>query len=133
MLRTCAIIFGLIMLVIGVLGFVPEANPNGLLLGIFHVNFEHNVVHLATGIVSILCGLVSGHASRLFFQIFGLIYAVVAILGFYYGDRPIFGILANNIPDALLHTAIAAFSLYLGFVYRHPHATTPTPRDPNHP
>lgn len=131
MLRTCAVIFGLVMLGVGALGFVPEANPNGLLLGFFHVNFEHNLVHIATGIVSILCGLISGHASRLFFQIFGGIYLIVAILGFYYGERPIFGILANNLPDAFLHTAIAVISLYLGFAYHHPHETMPTSK--HHP
>jgi hypothetical protein len=120
MLKTIAIIFGIIMLIVGALGFVPEANPNGRLLGVFHVNFEHNLIHIATGIVSILCGLVSEHASRLFFQIFGIVYGLVALLGLYYGDRPILGLIANNMADVVLHFIIAAFALYLGFFYHHP-------------
>ncbi len=120
MLKTCAIIFGVIMIVIGVLGFIPPATPNGHLLGLFHVNFEHNLIHLATGIVSIICGITSEHASRLYFQIFGIVYALVALLGFYYGDRPILGMIANNIADAILHVLISAFALYLGFGYHHP-------------
>lgn len=115
MLKNSAIIFGLIMVLIGILGFVQSATPEGYLLGIFHVNFEHNIIHLATGIISILCGIASWEASRTFFRIFGVVYGLVALLGFYYGDQPIFGLIANNTADTLLHTAIALFALYLGF------------------
>ncbi|MBA2368414.1 MAG: hypothetical protein H0V82_05250 [Candidatus Protochlamydia sp.] len=38
MLKTFAKIFGVIMTVVGLLGFVPQATPDGMLLGIFHVN-----------------------------------------------------------------------------------------------
>lgn len=120
MLKTCAIIFGILMLAVGILGFVPQANPQGFLLGIFHVNLEHNLVHIITGVISFICGLVGQHASRLFFQLFGIIYGIVGLLGFYYVDRPIFGMIANNIPDAILHIAISAFALYLGFGYHRP-------------
>lgn len=122
MLKTCAIVFGVIMLIVGILGFIPEATPRGLLLGLFHINPPHNWIHILTGIVAILCGATSEHASRLFFQIFGIVYGLVAILGFFYGDRPIFGIIANNLADAILHVIIAVFSLYLGFGYRQPNA-----------
>lgn len=122
MLKTAAIIFGIIMMIVGILGFIPQANPNGLLLGVFHVNAEHNWIHIITGIVSILCGLSSEHAARLYFQIFGIIYALVAILGFFYGNHPILGIVANNLADAILHVIIAVFALYMGFGYHHPDA-----------
>lgn len=117
MLKTIAVIFGVIMLLVGILGFVPQATPNGLLLGIFAVNSMHNIVHILTGLVSICCGFQSIQLSRIFFQVFGLVYAVVAFLGFFYMDHPILGILANNLADAFLHVAIAAFSIYLGFFY----------------
>lgn len=120
MLKTYAIIFGIIMLVIGGLGFIPSIAPNGLLFRVFHVNLEHNLIHLGTGIISLICGLTCHHASRIFFQIFGIIYGLVGLLGFYYADRPIFGMIANNIPDAILHIVIAIFALYLGFGYHHP-------------
>src|SRR5215210_2997234 len=97
MLKTFAIIFGIVMLVVGVLGFIPEAAPDGFLLGLFHVDTLHNLIHISTGVVAILCGLSSEYASRIYFQVFGIVYAVVAILGYYYMDRPIFDILANNL------------------------------------
>lgn len=115
MLRTIAIIFGIIMLLVGILGYIPEANPNGLLLGLFHVNPPHNWIHILTGIIAILCGISNVPASRLFFQIFGIVYGIVAILGFFYGDRPILGIIANNMADNILHVVISAVALYLGF------------------
>ena len=96
MLKTCAIVFGIIMVIVGILGFIPQVTPHGLLLDLFHVNVEHNWIHILTGVISILCGLSSEHASRLFFQIFGIVYLLVAILGIFYGDRPIFGLIANN-------------------------------------
>lgn len=115
MLKNCAIIFGILMIIVGILGFTQIAAPDGYLLGIFHVNYEHNLVHVATGIVSLLCGLVSSQAARLFFRIFGVVYGLVALLGLYYGDQAILGLIANNGADTALHVVIAVFALYLGF------------------
>ncbi|HEV8617859.1 MAG TPA: DUF4383 domain-containing protein, partial [Candidatus Udaeobacter sp.] len=101
---------------VGILGFVPAATPaNGMLLGIFHVNTAHNFVHLASGVVFLLCGMAGVGASRTFFRIFGIIYALVALLGFYYGDNAIFGLIANNTADIWLHVGLAVVMLFLGF------------------
>src|SRR4051812_39039818 len=110
MLKRIAIAFGLIFLLVGFLGFVPAVTRDEHLLGVFHVNPAHNVVHLLTGVVALSCGLSSGYASQLFFRIFGVVYGVVAVLGFMMGDRAIFGIISNNLADAWLHTAIATVS-----------------------
>jgi hypothetical protein len=115
MLKKAALFFGAIMLIVGILGFVPQTTPKGLLLGIFHVNAIHNWIHLLTGAVSLLCGISGNVASKRFFQIFGIVYGLVAILGFYYGDSNILGLVANNTADNFLHAAIAIVSLALGF------------------
>jgi hypothetical protein len=116
MIKTAAIIFGIVFLLVGILGFVPAATPaNGMLLGIFHVNTAHNFVHLASGVVFLLCGMAGVGASRTFFRIFGIIYALVALLGFYYGDNAIFGLIANNTADIWLHVGLAVVMLFLGF------------------
>jgi hypothetical protein len=85
----------------------------------------HNFVHLATGIVAIIAGVSGEKASRIFFQIFGVIYGLVAVLGFYYGDQPLLGIVANNGADSVLHVVIAVVALYLGFGMK-PAATATT-------
>jgi len=68
MVKTAAILFGLVFLVVGILGFVPSITKDEMLLGIFHVNFAHNIVHLASGAVFLLCGLAGAGPSRMFFR-----------------------------------------------------------------
>src|SRR5687767_11433199 len=118
MLRKLSLLFGLVFIVVGVLGFVPSVTREGHLLGIFHVNPAHNVVHLLSGFIAIVIGFIGEHAARNFFRAFGVIYGLVAILGFIYGDRPILGLIANNAADTWLHVGIAAVSLLLGFAVK---------------
>jgi len=94
---------------------MKDVNGMPMLLGIFHVNFAHNIVHLASGAVFLLCGMAGAGPSRMFFKIFGIVYALVAALGFYYGDQPILGIVSNNMPDVWLHVVLAVVMLFLGF------------------
>jgi hypothetical protein len=118
MLKIAAIIFGAAFLLVGLLGFIPAVSPNGMLLGVLHVNAAHNIVHLITGVVALLAAYTGIRASQLFFQVFGIIYGLVAILGFMAGDRHILGLIANNLADAWFHLTVAAVSLYLGFAQK---------------
>ena len=119
MLKAAAILFGIVFLIVGALGFVPavttQMNGMPMLLGIFHVNTAHNIVHLTSGAVFLLSGLASTGAARAFFRIFGLVYAVVAVLGFLKGDGLLLGMISNNMPDVWLHVVLAAIMLLLGF------------------
>ena len=69
--KILALLFGVVFLLIGILGFVPAVAPNEMLLNIFHVNAAHNAVHLLTGIAALLCGMAGVGASKTFFKIFG--------------------------------------------------------------
>jgi hypothetical protein len=126
MLKIAATIFGAAFLVAGLLGFIPATAPNGMLFGVLHVNAAHNVIHLITGAVALLAAYKGMWTSQLFFQVFGIIYGLVAVFGFVAGDRPIMGMIANNLADAWFHLIVAAASLYLGFSRKlvHRHATT---------
>src|SRR5688500_8295388 len=42
--KNAALLFGVVFLIVGILGFVPGVTTNEMLLGIFHVNAAHNVV-----------------------------------------------------------------------------------------
>ena len=117
MVKTMAVLFGIVFLLIGILGFVPGVTKDEMLLGIFHVNAAHNVVHLLSGAVALFCGMTSVGASRNYFRIFGVIYALVAVLGFLNaGDTMLLGLISNNTAVTWLHVAIAAVSLLLGFM-----------------
>jgi hypothetical protein len=122
-LKTIAIVFGIVFAAVGLLGFVPALNPGGKLLGIFDVNAAHNIVHLATGIIALAVGFASDRASKIFFQVFGIVYAAVAALGFFYGDALLLGIVSNNLADTWLHVVIAVIALYLGFMMQPSGAT----------
>lgn len=117
MVKTMAVLFGVVFLVVGILGFVPAVTKDQMLLGIFHVNAAHNAVHLLSGVVALICGMAGIGASRLYFKIFGLVYAAVAVLGFLNpGDTMLLGLISNNTADTWLHVAIAAVSLIIGFM-----------------
>src|SRR3954467_9392166 len=118
MVKTMAVLFGLVFLVIGALGFFPAVTKDDMLLGIFHVNAAHNVVHLLSGAVALFCGMTSLGASRNYFRIFGVVYGAVAVLGLMHmGEHTnLLGLISNNDADTYLHIGIAAVSLILGFL-----------------
>lgn len=123
MAKQVAIVFGIVMLVIGVLGFVPAVNTAGpagtsytLLLGIFAINPLHNVIHLATGAVALAAGLYgSGAYARMYFLVFGIVYALVTLIGvtglFFNSHGSLLGIVPINGADNVLHLAITILSL----------------------
>jgi hypothetical protein len=117
MAKTMAVLFGVVFLLIGILGFVPGVTKDQMLLGIFHVNTAHNAVHLLSGVVALFCGMSSLGASRMYFRIFGLVYGLVAVLGFLNpGDTMLLGLISNNMATTWLHVVIAAVSLLIGFM-----------------
>jgi hypothetical protein len=86
-----------------------------MLLGIFMVNTVHSIVHIASGAVFLIASMSGAGAARLWFQIFGLIYAVVAIMGFVVGNGMIFNLISNNTADTWLHVVLAVVMLLIGF------------------
>ncbi|HYY13218.1 MAG TPA: DUF4383 domain-containing protein, partial [Chthoniobacterales bacterium] len=112
MVKTAATIFGIIFLAIGILGFVPGATTNDMLLGIFMVNAAHSVVHIVSGVIFLLAAMAGAAASRMWFRIFGIIYAIVAILGFVTPNGGlILGTISNNVADPWLHAILAVIML----------------------
>lgn len=115
-LSKIAIIFGIVLLIVGILGFIPGITSNGLLLGLFAVNTFHNLVHIITGIIGLLAATQEKYA-KLFFQIFGVIYLILGVLGFFMMNQLMMGIqmtMANNI----LHLVIGLIAVYLGFFFK---------------
>ncbi len=127
MLKKAALVFGAVLLLVGVLGFVPAFTPNGNLLGLFAVNGIHNWVHILTGIVGLAAGMGSVQSAKMYFQVFGVVYALVAVLGLFMGDGLLLGLVEINMSDNLLHIVIAAVALYLGFGTRADKVEAPAP------
>jgi len=120
MAKTFGMLFGIVFLAIGILGFVPgiaPAGPDGMpmLLGIFMVNTMHSIVHVVSGAIFLFASMSGAGAARLWFQIFGIVYALVAVMGFVVGNGLIFGLIANNTADTWLHVVLAVVMLAIGF------------------
>jgi len=120
MLKNIGLAFGVILLLAGIAGYVPALTPDGKLLGVFAVNGAHNIVHILTGVIALAIALASPANLSMFFKIFGVVYALVAVLGFFSGDQPLLGIIAHNAADMWLHVLIAAATLWIGFGMKEP-------------
>jgi hypothetical protein len=115
MAKTFAMLLGAVLLLVGILGYV--LNPTGgLLLGIFAVNGPHNAIHVLSGIAGLAAAFMGW--SRLFCQLFGVIYLLVGLLGLVAtdGSGMLLGLIHNNTADTFLHLAIGAAASYVGFV-----------------
>ncbi|HSE57042.1 MAG TPA: DUF4383 domain-containing protein [Candidatus Paceibacterota bacterium] len=105
-------LFGWVFLIIGVLGFVPGITGNGHLLGIFEVDSLHNIIHLLSGVLALWLGK-SESGAKTYFKVFGVVYALVTVLGFLSGT--VLGLISVNLADNVLHLVIAAIALWAGF------------------
>lgn len=115
-LTKISVVFGVVFILIGILGFIPGITVNGLLLGIFSVNAMHNIVHLVTGVLALLVAKNVNYA-KVFFIVFGIIYLIVALMGFFTTGGVVMG-MTMNMADNLLHLVVALVALYLGFFYK---------------
>jgi hypothetical protein len=86
-----------------------------MLFGVFHVNAPHNIVHIVSGIIFLVAGKAGTGASKAWFQIFGVVYAIVTILGFAVGNGNTLWVASNNPAVTRLHVVLAIVMLYLGF------------------
>jgi len=113
--RTAAFVLGVILLIAGVLGFIP--NPIVGMRGIFLTNHMHDYVHIISGIF-LLLGVYSSLGPSLALKILGVVYAIIAVAGFVLmkgGDGLLFGLIAMNMMDHWLHVALAIIICAAGF------------------
>jgi len=110
--RIYAVIFGIIFLAIGILGFFPTFTPNGYVFSLFNANPAHNIFHIVTGFIALIVAY-SAHASRVYFRVFGVIFLFLACLALLVGNNFIFT--HFNHADNLLHLIAGAIYIYLGF------------------
>lgn len=115
MLKVVASVLGIGLIIAGVLGYTSFFAPNGMLLGIFAVDHMHNMVHIISGIIALVSAINEKYA-RLYLQIFGVIYGLVAALGFTMTGNVL--MMHMNMADNFLHLAIALVALYFGFAMR---------------
>lgn len=125
--QIAAMVFGVIFLVIGVLGFIPGITTNygslyiagytseAVLLGLFQVSILHNVVHLLLGLAGLWMAR-SNSSARTYLIGAGVLYLLLFIYGLIV---PLDGA-ANFVPfnwaDNWLHLGLGVVMIILGFV-----------------
>jgi hypothetical protein len=114
MIRLVAILLGIGFIFIGVAGFLPSFKTDDLLFGHFKVDMILNVIHVVSGVIAIMAST-SHKLSKLYFKLFGLIYALLTILGFVMHGDLSFMMTQVNMADNFLHAIIAIVAIYLGF------------------
>ena len=109
--KLAAIVLGIVFVLVGLLGFV-----NNPVLGLFAVNTSHNLIHIISGLV-LLAGAYSSLGSGLALKIVGIVYALIAIIGFFMVsvDGMLLGFITMNDADKWLHVVLAVVILAAGF------------------
>ena len=102
---------GVLLVVAGVLGFFQ--NP---VLGLFTVDLLHNLVHVTSGALTLLAARRGIGTMRTWGKALGLLYFSVAIAGFALPAGYLMGMMHLNLPDNLLHLALAAAFAYYGLL-----------------
>lgn len=106
-----ALVFGVVYLLVGILGFVLAPDEGDKLFGVFQVNLLHNIVHLAVGAL-FLFGSRTHAAAKQVNLLIGVVYGLVALLGF--ANILVEDLLDANAADDFLHLASAVLALYFG-------------------
>ena len=109
MAKAYAGIVGAVLLLVGIVGFLtPE------MMGL-KFTMIHNVIHVASGVLGLASATVDGGSkSRLFAQVFGVVYTIVAVAGFA-GVAMVGDMLALNTMYNVIHVAVGVLGLVAGF------------------
>ena len=118
MAKTLCKVAGLIFLILGLVGF---ATPN--LLG-FHLTTIHNFIHILTGLIALYLGFAGSYdAAKTFCLIFGVVYLLIAIIGFM-APSTLASILGHSgsmtaadlMPDNVFHLLVGIVFLAVGLM-----------------
>jgi hypothetical protein len=110
--KMVALVLGIIFVIVGLLGFVP--NPLVGMGALFDANAVHNLLHLVIGLVLIGVAIWAPAQSAMWLKIWGAAYLVLAILGFVM-TSPVLGIIEINGADNWLHIVLGVVLLAAGF------------------
>jgi hypothetical protein len=126
-LRLSAGTFGLVFLLVGILGFVPGITTHyddlsfaghmsgAKLLGIFQVSVLHNLIHLVYGVVGLAVAS-RPRAAALYLLVGGIVYGVVWIYGLAVGMDSDANFVPLNTADNWLHFVLFVAMVALGVV-----------------
>jgi hypothetical protein len=116
MAKSYAIVIGAVLTLVGILGFIRGQAGMTMMGMSLQFSLIHNVIHLATGLLGLALGFAGGgkHA-RAFAQVFGVIYTLVAVLGFAHAPGFVVSMLNLNTSYNMIHLVVGLLGLLAGF------------------
>jgi hypothetical protein len=115
MAKTVAKIMGVILLLVGILGFTHLLDPLGA-----HLSPVHNLVHIISGVISLYFGLAGSlGGAKAFCTIFGLLYLLLGLVGMVKGDLTLGPLMLGKV-DHGIHLIVGAAYLAGGLLTKKP-------------
>lgn len=125
-IQKLAWLYAIMFFVLGSLSYIPWINDeNGVTLGIFSLQWYDDLLHYASGAWAAIAAWRSFKAAEFYFKLFGLMYGLDGIMGFFLGQGYLDGSIFlhgftpldwdfkffANIP----HIAIGSIAAFIGF------------------
>ena len=111
MAKTVAKLLGVILLLVGILGFTHVLDSLGA-----HLSPAHNLVHIISGVIALYFGLSESlSGAKGFCTIFGLVYLLLGIVGLAKGDLTIGPLMLGKV-DHGIHLIVGALFLAGGLL-----------------
>jgi len=115
MAKTVAKILGVILLLVGILGFTHLLDSLGA-----HLSPVHNLVHIISGVISLYFGFAGSlGGAKSFCTIFGLVYLLLGLVGMVKGDLTLGPLMLGKV-DHGIHLIVGAAYLAGGLLTKKP-------------
>ncbi|NYH52695.1 hypothetical protein HNR06_002284 [Nocardiopsis arvandica] len=126
-IRVAALVYGVVFLLVGLLGFIPGVTTNygqmqfagheseAFLLGIFQVSILHNLLHLVLGAAGVAMARTAS-AAKAFLVGGGFLYLLLWFYGLLVDNEDPTNIVPLNDADNWLHLVLALTMVGLGFI-----------------
>jgi len=114
MAKTLAIVFGIVFVLVGILGFMNSGIAGEM--GIFQTNTVHDIVHLLFGLILLVVAFTAPMKSAAWLKILGAVYLVLAVLGFLLipSGGTLLGLVLMNGNDHWLHAVLGIVLVLAG-------------------
>jgi hypothetical protein len=115
MAKTVAKILGVVLLLVGILGFTHLLDSLGA-----HLSPVHNLVHIISGVISLYFGFAGSlGGAKSFCTIFGLVYLLLGLVGIVKGDLMLGPLVLGKV-DHGIHLIVGAAYLAGGLLTKKP-------------
>lgn len=115
MAKTVAKIMGVLLLLVGVLGFTHVLDALGA-----HLTPAHNLIHIVSGVIALYFGFAGSlGGAKTFCIIFGLVYLLLGVLGLAMGELHIGPLILGKV-DHGIHVLLGAIFLAGGLFTKNP-------------